>query len=304
MNAPDNTAFGAPGIEPRWTSSAKEGFGTSYHTSCRLWFTLSHGIVNEIYYPSVDQPNTRDFQYLISDGETFCHEEKIDLEHEMHYPEKGCLFYRLINSERNGRYRIIKHILTDPHRSALLIHTKLEIKDESLRGKLRLYALLAPHIDRCGAGNSGRAMEISGSKLLHAQRGNFHLIMGCTTHFTRMSAGYAGASDGWQDLRNFKMDWEFSSAPNGNIALTGEIDPRRGEEFTLAIAFGQSYQSTAAKLLQSLADPFEKHREGYVRQWRRAVVDAPHDFHEHTGDAGFGLPPQPLHIAGARGQGF
>jgi Glucodextranase, domain N len=70
----NNMAFGTPGIEPRWTSSAKEGVGTAYHTSCRLWFTISHGIVNEIYYPRVDQPNTRDFQFLISDGETFCHE--------------------------------------------------------------------------------------------------------------------------------------------------------------------------------------------------------------------------------------
>jgi hypothetical protein len=34
MNPADNTAaFGAPGIEPRWTSSAKEGVGTAYHTS-------------------------------------------------------------------------------------------------------------------------------------------------------------------------------------------------------------------------------------------------------------------------------
>src|SRR5215475_12085001 len=40
----DSVAFGAPGIEPRWSSSAKEGVGTAYHTSCRLWFTLSHGI--------------------------------------------------------------------------------------------------------------------------------------------------------------------------------------------------------------------------------------------------------------------
>ena len=82
MDQPQNSvAFGAPGIEPRWTSSAKEGVGTAYHTSCRLWFTLSHGIINEIYYPHVDQPNTRDFQFLISDGETFCHEEKRDLNH-------------------------------------------------------------------------------------------------------------------------------------------------------------------------------------------------------------------------------
>ena len=79
MNPSENSvAFGAPGIEPRWTSSAKEGVGTAYHTGCHLWFTLSHRIVNEIYYPRVDQPNTRDFQFLISDGETFCHEEKRD----------------------------------------------------------------------------------------------------------------------------------------------------------------------------------------------------------------------------------
>ena len=126
-------AFGAPGIEPRWTSSAKEGVGTAYHTSCRLWFTLSHGIVNEIYYPHVDQPNTRDFQFLISDGETFCHEEKRDLNHEIEYPARDCLFFRLTNSEPDGRYCLVKDVLTDPHRSVLLVHTKLEISDQSLR---------------------------------------------------------------------------------------------------------------------------------------------------------------------------
>ena len=61
MNPPENSvAFGAPGIEPRWTSSAKEGVGTAYHTSCRVWFMLSHGIVNEIYYPEVDPQSARD----------------------------------------------------------------------------------------------------------------------------------------------------------------------------------------------------------------------------------------------------
>ncbi|HEY3860607.1 MAG TPA: glycoside hydrolase family 15 protein [Verrucomicrobiae bacterium] len=279
-------AFGWPGMEPRWTSSAKDGFGTAYHTSCRVWFTLSHGIVNEIYYPSVDQPNTRDFQFLITDGETFCHEEKSDLEHQIEYPEKACLFYRVINTERQGRYRLVKQICADPHRSALLVHTRLEILDKSLAGKLKLYALLAPHLERGGAGNSGRCAEISASALLHAWRGHCHLVMGCTSHFTRRSAGFAGASDGWQDLRNFKMDWEFRSAENGNIALTGEIDPRRGHEFVVAIALGQSYQSAAAKLLQSLANPFEKHRDHYLRQWRRTAVDPSHEFDEDTADGG------------------
>src|SRR5213595_2978978 len=284
MNPPENSvAFGAPGIEPRWTSSAKEGVGTAYHTSCRLWFTLSHGIINEIYYPRVDQPNTRDFQFLVSDGETFCHEEKRDLNHVVEYPERDCLLYRLTNSEPSGRYRMVKHVLTDPHRSVLLVHTKVEVLDESLRGKLRLFALVAPHV----AGNSARCSEISASKLIHAQREDVHLVVACSSEFARRSVGYVGASDGWQDLMsNFKMDWEFRTAEGGNIALTGEIALPGSGEFTIAVACGGSYQSTAAKLLQSLAEPFESHRKGYVRQWQRAVVNPQFDFSDNTSDGG------------------
>ena len=282
MNPSENSiAFGAPGIEPRWTSSAKEGVGTAYHTSCRLWFTISHGIVNEIYYPRVDQPNTRDFQFLITDGESFCHEEKRDLMHQIEYPEHDCLLYRLTNSEPSGRYRLVKHVLTDPHRSVLLVHTKVEVLDKSLRGKLRLYALLAPHLK--GAATPAQCSEIGANALIHAQREDVHLVMACAPDSTRRSVGYVGASDGWQDLMdNFKMDWEFRSAEQGNIALTGEIDIPDSNEFTIAIACGSSYQSTVTKLLQSLAEPFELHREGYVRQWQRAVVDPKFDFSEHT----------------------
>ncbi len=288
MNSPENTvAFGAPGIEPRWTSSAKEGVGTAYHTSCRLWFTLSHGILNEIYYPHVDQPNTRDFQFLISDGETFCHEEKRDLNHLIEYPARDCLFYRLTNSEPRGRYRVIKHVLTDPHGSVLLVHTNLEVFDESLRGKLRLYALLAPHMAGCGGGNSGWCSEIGAIKLIHAQRQDVHLIMACSSGFSRRSVGYVGFSDGWQDLmHNFKMDWEFQAAENGNIAATGEVNLPDSGEFTIAVAFGRSYQSAATKLFQSLAEPFESNRQSYVRQWQRAVVNPEFDFSTDTSDGG------------------
>src|SRR5437879_2399620 len=288
MNLPDNSVvFAAAGIEPRWTSIAKEGVGTAYHTSCRVWFTLSHGIVNEIYYPHVDQPNTRDFQFLISDGETFCHEEKRDLNHEIEYPARDCLFYRLTNSEPNGRYRLVKDVLTDPHRSVLLVHTKLEISDQSLRGKLRLYALLAPHLAGFGGGNSGSCTEIGGCELMHAVRQNVHLLMTCSSGFSRRSVGYVGFSDGWQDLmHNFKMDWEFRTAPNGNIALTGEINLPDSAEFTIAVALGRSYQSSATKLFQSLAERFEEKREGYVRQWQRAVINPEFDFSNDTSDGG------------------
>ena len=75
--------FGSPGVSPKWTrSGSKQGIGTAYHTSCHTWF--SHGILNEIYYPNVDCPNTRDLQFLITDGEAFCHGEKRDLDRAGH----------------------------------------------------------------------------------------------------------------------------------------------------------------------------------------------------------------------------
>ena len=287
MSTEHPIAFGAPGIEPRWTSSAKEGLGTAYHTSCRVWFTLSHGIVNEIYYPTVDQPNTRDLQFLITDGKTFCHEEKRDLDHEIDYPERDCVFYRITNTEPNGRYRLIKHILADPHRSVVLIHTQLEVIDKSLTGKLHLYALLAPHLAREGAGNLGWCSEIGGNSLLHAQRKDVHLVMGCSAGFARRSIGYVGASDGWQDLmKGFQMDWEFRAAGPGNLALTGEIVAQDGQPFTIAVALGASCQSTVAKLLQSLAEPYEVHHEAYVRQWQRTLIKPKCDLSVHTSDGG------------------
>lgn len=278
-------AFGAPGIEPRWTSSAKDGIGTAYHSASCIWFTLSHGIVNEIYFPHVDSPNTRDLQFLITDGETFCHEERRDLLHQTEYPEENSLFYRLTNSDREGRYRLVKEIVVDPHSSVLLMHTRLEIPDPKLRGKLRLYALLAPHMKGTGKNNSAWLCGVGGRKLIEAQREDIDLSFGCAPDFTRRSVGYVGFSDGWQDLMdNFKMDWEFDEAVDGNIALIGEIDLSDGMQFTLGVGFGRTPHSACAHLVQAFATPFADQREKYVSQWQRTRAKV--DLSTHTQDGG------------------
>src|ERR1051325_3636463 len=288
MKHPDNSnAFGAPGIEPRWTRSAKEGIGTAYHTGCRVWFTLSHSIINELYYPNVDCPNTRDLQFLVTDGESFCHEERRDLEHTIEYPEKSTLYYRLTNSEPAGRYRIIKDVITDPHSSVFLMSTRVEVTDERLRKKLRLYALLAPHMRGLGQHNSAWCCDLDGRPLFHVERDNRHMVFGALPDFKRRSVGYVGFSDGWQDLMdNFKMDWEFQKAEDGNIALTAEIDLSRGMEFVLGVSFGHSSQSASTKLLQSLATPFEQQRDNYLRLWTRTLPTSQNDLSDQTGDGG------------------
>ena len=289
-------APGAPGTEPFWSRAAKDGIGTAYHTGCRVWFTLARGVVTEVYCPTVDTPNTRDLQFLVSDGETFCHEEKRDLLHDIEVPEAGALLYRLTNREPNGRYRLVKEVLADPHSSVLLVHARLEIADESLRGKLRLFALLVPHLGGYGAENTAELLEVGERTLLHAEREDFHLMFGCDRGFSRRSVGYVGVSDGWQDLHkgNFQLDWQYQRAGPGSVALTGEIplagagDGGDNLECVLGVAFGDSAVSAAAKLLQSLATPFAKHREVYVAQWQRASLDAQQEqtAAAHTGDGG------------------
>src|SRR6266550_2971088 len=72
----ESAAPGWPGIAPRWTSSAKEGVGTSATYQSRVWFTISHGILNEVYYPRIDQANTRDMELLVADGDQYFSEQK------------------------------------------------------------------------------------------------------------------------------------------------------------------------------------------------------------------------------------
>ena len=266
--------------------AANRESGTAYHTSCHTWFTLSHGILNEIYYPNVDCPNTRDLQFLITDGETFCHEEKRDLDHKLEYPEQGALYYRLTNCDRQERYLLIKEIITDPHASVVLIHARLEIHDKKLLEKLLVYALLAPHLKRHGYGNTAWVEDVNTHRFFHIERSGIYATFGCSPDFTRRSVGYVGATDGWRDLKdNFRMDYEFDRAENGNIAVMGEVDLTRGAEFTIGLAFGRTPHSAAAKLCQSLSLPFKIQRKVYVKQWHcRQMPDE--RLNEHTGDCG------------------
>src|SRR5580698_7111825 len=76
-------APGWPGIEARWTSSAKIGVGSALSPVSRVWFTVSHGILNEVYYPRVDQACIRDFGLVVTDGAGFFAEEKRDCSFEI-----------------------------------------------------------------------------------------------------------------------------------------------------------------------------------------------------------------------------
>src|SRR6266436_1916937 len=132
-------APGWPGIPPRWTSSAKEGIGTSATYQSRVWFTISHGIINEVYYPRIDQANTRDMELLVADGDRYFSEEKRDTLRKISPLEQGVPGYKLVNSCKKGRFRMTKIVITDPERDVLL----QKVHFDPLKGKLADYGAYA-----------------------------------------------------------------------------------------------------------------------------------------------------------------
>src|ERR1700743_673687 len=138
----DGPAFGGPGLEPRWTSSQKDAVSTAYAASSRILFTASHGTLNEIYYPTIDRPQTRDMELLFTDEETFFHEEKRDFEYEFHYIDPDALAVRVVANDLAGRYTVTKEFITDPHHPVVLMHVKID-GDEELLSKLKCPPLRA-----------------------------------------------------------------------------------------------------------------------------------------------------------------
>jgi glucoamylase len=273
MATQDKHAFGKPGLPPAWTASTKEAVGTAYSTASRVWFTLAEGIITECYYPTIDHPQIRDLQFLVADGQTFFHEEKRDMLSELEPLEEHTLGYVMTSKDPAGRYALTKNIICDPHLPCILVQAQFR-SDPGWKGRLRLYALLAPHLGIGGWNNYARVLRVAGQSILLAWQNQTFVAMAASNPFSRLSCGYVGASDGWQDLYdNYQMDWEFGAADSGNVALTGEIDLSKGSEFTLGIAFGEAEHAAITTLLQSLSVPINHQRQRFLEQWHRVCCN-------------------------------
>ena len=267
-DSPVRYAPGWPGIPPRWTSSAKSGAGTALNQHSKVWFTVSHGILNEVYFPRVDQACTRDMGFIVTNGSDFFSEEKRHCAFENMPLEPGIPALELINTCNSSRYRIHKEVLTDPYRNVVL----QKVRFEPLQGKLsdyHLYALLSPHLANCGYGNTGWIGDYKGYPMFFAEHGGVTLSIAASCPWKKMSVGFVGASDGWQDLnQHYQMEWEYDRAENGNIAFTGEIDLAASKgEFVLALGFGGIWTEAGQQARSTLFEDYAEIREHFVKQW-------------------------------------
>jgi glucoamylase len=272
-------APGSPGIRPTWTSSAKDLVGTALGPS-RLWVTVGHGIVNEVYYPRVDAPQIRDLGFIVADGHGFWVEVKRNANYSVTTPGPGIPAMEILH--RHPRFELRLRIAPDLMRDVLLIEATLTGDAE-----LKLYALLAPHLEGNGLHSMAEVFVDRDRKVLGAEQGPYAVALAAADAasqrdaWQRASAGFVGVSDGWQDFAaNGAMTWTYTQAGPGNVALLGELSQRQA---VLALGFGSDREAAATLAISALLQPFEVAWHLHVQAWE--------DWHAETIDAA-GCPPE------------
>ncbi len=180
--------------------------------------------------------------YLVTDGESLFHEEKRDLETRLEYLDDHALGVPVHQRATRGRrYRIVKEVIADPHQPCVLVHTRLE-GDEALLEKLRLYVLLAPHLEGGGLGQQrAQGRGVAGKDMLTACRGDDTTWRsGPRSPSPAPRAASSATSDGWTDLKRRSANGlgVRPGASTGTWPLMGELDLSASRTFTLGLAFG------------------------------------------------------------------
>ena len=243
-------AFGAPGIPPTWSSSDKD-FVTASLDSSRVWATIGHGIINEVYWPSTGQPQIRDLGFYLVGKDRW-----IDLKRERRYRllTPGPALPALEIVHHGDDYQLTLEVLPDPVRDVLLVRF-------TLVGDYRLVFILAPHVGSTGRDNS--AWLDDGAA--YAQGNGFSLCLAASIPLQHLSCGFVGASDGWQDLnRHGALSYQFQAASNGTVAITGQASRHQG---VLALGFADRPAGAHTRARTALAADFDALRSSFIEAW-------------------------------------
>jgi glucoamylase len=259
-------------MEARWSVGAKDGVGTALSEASNVWFTISHGILNEVFYPQVDTPSIRDLGLIVTDEQDYFSEEAKTVS-KLDRLSPGIPAFELTNTSKDGRYVIKKRIISDPQRPVVLQSIVFTPQPKETKD-YHLYVLLAPHLGDMGGNNNAWVGERNGIPLLLAERDGCFLALSSSARLSKLSAGFVGISDGWQDLSSHKqLTWQYEQARGGNTALTAEIDYSSGE-FVLALGFAHTLDEAIDNALESLNRPFDEIVNQYQQGWQSWLADS------------------------------
>ncbi|WP_224367612.1 glycoside hydrolase family 15 protein [Hyalangium versicolor] len=265
-------APGQPGAPALWTPADKHGFGSARSEQSKVWYTLGSGELTEVFYPTLGSPSVRELYFVVSDGHSFAESELDATEHHIELTDPRSLTYRQVNTARSGKYRLTKTYVTDPQRHTVLF----DLRFESLSGEpYALYVVFDPSLANDGMNDSGT----SENGVLLAEDGSAASALLAQPAFEKTSSGYLGTSDGWTDLYgDFVMNWDYRSAPEGNVVQTGRLSVNglgQRQSATLVLGFGTTAQEAREAARGSQKEGFAQVARKYAEGWHTWLGSLP-----------------------------
>ncbi|GMA65087.1 glycoside hydrolase family 15 protein [Alicyclobacillus fastidiosus] len=262
-----------------WTTGAKEGIGTAYYdpslgkSRSNVWYTLSRGVLTEVYYPTVDVANLQMLQFFIGDPlESIIVDEQSATEHHAQLLQHDALVYQQRNTANNGNYRISKTYITDPEHNTLYLHVSFHALRGSV-GDYELYLYLNPVLTGSAVDDTAHIAFSRGRQYLLASDDTTALAVGASLPYVKAMVNEVGH---W-DVRD-----TVSAKAQGDVAFIGQLDlgaARESKEitFTVALGFGSTEADALTSAESTLGRPFRDVMIQYESGWQNYVrtLDSP-----------------------------
>jgi glucoamylase len=246
---------------PTWASAAKTAVGASYeayvngqyqdggptgHVS-RVWFSVADGVLTETMYGLIHEAQIKRLRFAVM-TDTGLSIEGQDTTTQTEYLHTDAMgrplspAYRIVTTDREGRFEIEKHIFTDPDRDCLVM--RVIIRAEG--GAVVPHILLESAVANTGVGDTGSA----GAEALTASDDGTALALVGASPFSHASVGVVGVSDGLMDLRDgvLQSDRNTASSENGGLMLSAALPVVSGrQQFDFVIGFGADVATAEAQ---------------------------------------------------------
>jgi glucoamylase len=302
-------APGAPGDASTWAPAAKDFLGTALNDTSRVYFTGAQGIVTEVFYPTLDQVQNVDLQFLVLDSAKTWGakdgEEKRQSRHEIGLVNDRAMCWKAVTTSNNNKWRLRKTIFTDPGRSSLVQRVTFEVLEPGKTvADFNVYVLNNPAINNTGGGaafphnDNSRRLTTAGSRIMvsASEPNSTSSALACSLPWkvvngkAMLSSGFVGRNDGWTDLfggsDDRTMDWNFDAAFTGNVAQMGWIDLGNGSQtsasFDVVLAFGASEVQAMNTASDTLGSNLAALQQSYIDDW--VTYTGGLDDQDHTAD--------------------
>lgn len=270
-------ASDGPGQPSPWSYSGKQGIGSSYEAYkdlqfsdtaatgkvSKVWFSLAQGVVTETMYGLIHHAQIRELQIAVT-GEGWTAFEKTDTVSHIAYIHTDAdgrplsPAYRLTNTDKQGRFVIIKDIFTDPDRQSLMMRVTVQ----ALKGPVVPFVILDPSMANTSGDDQGHAnVDVLTAWQSSRTGGDTALALSANVPFKKATVGFTGVNDGIADLKQHQQLIALHNATTtrGNILLVGQLPTvNNTATYDLAVGFGSDAEAATTEARGTLKDGYTK----------------------------------------------